>query len=280
MGGCATCGHRTIPSNKVSEVLRAAKTLNKLNLHKAVDAGGSYFDENAQRWCISDVGSIPIEVIVEAILRIKTDPMFVEAYNIAKANTDGGVFLVGGKVYRNLISVIYKIDCGAKDCDWDFLTAKIKRKVKIPKKWCFEEYDSYWGKQLRSPYIVEKNRGFVQFIKHTEKAPKKQLCKIDLMNIKQVFGIKHSSFWRRTPTIENYFDAVPMTIQAIAFDPVEEKFLGTVGLQAILEQKIGVNNHPSIVAQANHKEISIPDILKAKAETLFFDIDWPDGVIA
>jgi hypothetical protein len=169
---------------------------------------------------------------------------------------------------------LYQEPCGLKECDWDFLAEDLVSSVTIPKKWCYTYRDSYWGDVTRSPYQEKKTRSSLHLTK-TQKDSSKVLHKIDLVKLSRVHGVQELikpkfswvPFWKPQPTLNDYFLAVPLDIQAVVFDPIHEQFLGP-GIEAVLRRQVGVNNVKGIEFQAEKNEISIPEILRKKAQVL------------
>lgn len=236
----------------------------------------------------------------EAANAIKTFPEYEEVYSIADNNCELPLYLVGGRAYRSLAMALYENDeseygilgsdpFGSKNCDWDFLTPGFLGKgAYTPDKWCYKVYESY-SSRMASPYSIQRNSSLVRWEKQELRrdqylaVPGKRYdddevyCKIDLINLNRIVWenrkIKPPSwfqFWKKSPTkctLDDYFASVPLDIQAVAFDPNKELFSGP-GIKAVVDRKIRVNNHDSLVEAAKRENCAPVDFLRKKARSL------------
>ena len=81
-----------------------------------------------------------------------------------------------------------------------------------------------------------------------------------------------SSILRRklAPSIENYLTGTPLNVQSIAYDVMKGRLAGNIGLKAIAEKIIRINNKEQAEIYALNKGISLEEMLKRKAESLGF----------
>ena len=76
-------------------------------------------------------------------------------------------------------------------------------------------------------------------------------------------------------TVENYLTGVPLNIQSIAFDINNNRIFGDIGIRALLDKTIAVNNLEEAKIVSDHKKKPIDQIIKEKAETLNFTAVFP-----
>lgn len=144
---------------------------------------------------------------------IKGNKNYQIAEKIIKENASGGMWVVGGFVYRNISSIIY--DSKKPSGDIDFVVENIAEKIKVPKGW--EITKNKFG----NPKI------------------KKGKNEIDISILERSHFINRKKI---KPTIKNYLKGVPFTVQSIAYDIRSRKIIGKVGIKSIKEKSIGVNN--------------------------------------
>lgn len=180
-----------------------------------------------------------MQLQAENIVKEKLEQVpFKEIISIVRQATDGDVYLVGGFIYRTLISNIYQRN--VMGCDLDFITTgKIKEKELA----AFEEHQKH-----------DKYEGF----RATHKG-----VKIDLCEMKNQYHIKKHNL---LPTLKNYFDHVPLTIQAIAFDIKNKVIFEQKAFNAIKNQEIIINNslidQDWLIKKATKKEEELGFVFK------------------
>lgn len=210
--------------------------------------------------------------------KLWADEKFQDALKVARANTKGKLWLVGGKLYRNLICQIYRnetnkfsADLGAGACDFDFLGSKLTWFTHIPDT-CYREYT----KIIRYGYDKDKS---VKVIRNPFKKSKSELGKcprftaddmsIDIVSLDRASGILNGKLPK---TIEGYFMAVPMSIQACALDLDTEELLISEACEAsILHKTVWINNKKELERGAARKCCSQPSLLREKAASLCFN---------
>jgi len=227
--------------------------------------------------------SLSLSQIHKIIDKIKSDPNYEEVYSVAKDNSNSKLYLIGGRVYRAVAEVFHGRDCSLNSCDWDFLAEKLSTFTSVPKKWHHESYSDYGGRVLVNPYKIGKQTGCIKFAKPPHPSKGQDGIKIDLVNLSKLYGIavkyKHSflgiKFSKQQNTLDDYFNAVPMRVQAIAFDPLEDKFYFGKSLADICNETISVNNYDALTHHAELHNKGISAILREKADSLGFKVsDW------
>jgi len=78
-----------------------------------------------------------------------------------------------------------------------------------------------------------------------------------------------------TATLDNYFSGVPLTVHAVAYDIRNNRLVGDMGLDAIRQRVISVNDIHSARYSARKKEMSLEKYIKSKAEELGFRPIYP-----
>jgi hypothetical protein len=142
-------------------------------------------------------------------------PEFVEALSIVKSNSFENVWLIGGSVYRTIASQLYGIPRPA--VDFDFI---IEKPISI--------YDF----NLSQGWTVSANRfGNPKLIGPTQN--------IDFVPLENIYSIKQRNLG---PSIDAYLTGVPLNIQSIAFDVRKSIILGDIGIRALTQKIVEVNN--------------------------------------
>jgi hypothetical protein len=184
--------------------------------------------------------------ITEAFLKaVKDCPEFSEAVGIVKRNARGSIWLIGGFVYRSIVEELYGTPL-TPDVDFDFIVESPAQEFTLPPNWEVA-INSYGNPKFRGPNF-----------------------EIDLIPLKQIHSITRRGI---EPTIENFLSGTPLTVQAIAFDVTNNRVIGEIGISAIKEKRVGVNN----LAQTNHsarlKGKSVEELVKDVADSLRFQAE-------
>lgn len=174
---------------------------------------------------------------------LRKDVAFNEALSVIKENSHGQIYLVGGTVSRTLVSELYGVS--RQGHDFDFLVEKLNENLTSPSGW----------------NVAYHKFGNPTFIKDG--------IEID------VFMLSDHSYIKRNklkPTIENYLEGVPFSIQSVAYDIKNEKLIGNEGIKALRSRKIKVNNIESAKSVAKRKNMSINERMAKKAKSMGFEI--------
>jgi hypothetical protein len=180
------------------------------------------------------------EKVIQKIL--KSDLIYQQALAIVKKNSKGNIWLVGGYLFRNLASELYHL-LKPDILDLDFIVEQAREQVEIPLGW-----------------EIKVNRfGTKRFIKGN--------LRIDFITIPAI----HSLVRRNLPfSIENYLTGVPLTVQALAYDPTNNKLVGGVGVKALLDKTVSINNQEEAKWYSRELGMTIEEYLKDKADSLGF----------
>lgn len=164
------------------------------------------------------------------------------ALEIVKHNSEGKVWLIGGFIFRNIVSYLY--GTSFRNTDFDFLVEKPKSNITLSPGW--EIHTNGFGNKR----LICSNLS-IDFI---------PLNNLDYVNKNHL-----------KPSIKNYLKGVPLTIQSIAYDYQNETIIGKVGKQAILDKTVAINN----LEQALSYFIPPKDLITEKATSLGFTPIFP-----
>jgi len=182
----------------------------------------------------------------EILRRIKADPYWLEVVTLVQRNVSGKFYLVGGKLYRTALEVCYGIDAGSVKADWDFLALKVEPQyVSLTNGWRFarfpirDEEEAYPEEMTVRSARLEKRqtRNVVAGIVVPSLFGRlKVLTKLDIIDVRDT-----QNYRKPLNDISGYFDAVPISIQAIAYDFHKDEIIGDRGIWSIMNRTIFVN---------------------------------------
>lgn len=178
---------------------------------------------------------------------LRGNHQFEEAYEIARKNSRGNVWLIGGYIYRNLVRIIYGDGSVHMPplTDIDFLLEGQTKEPYMPPGWEFK------FTSRRDPSFIRKN------------------VKIDLNDITNYYSILVRDL---PPTIANYLTGNPLNIQSLAFDIGAKKLIiGKATVEAINNRVLKINNWRMAEEIVEQIGISLEDMLKTKADELGFN---------
>jgi len=171
------------------------------------------------------------------------DEDYLSALRVAKNNSEGGVWLIGGAVYRTLLFG----DCDQAK-DYDFVVEEIHKDLWVPGR-----------------YQATRNRfGSVKLVSLTGE--------MDLILLRNIYQIKSRDL---KPEIDNFLKGVPLNIHSIVYDVGQQKVIGDVGIAAIKEKVVRVNDFEMAEYRAKMLGVSVKDLLEQKAMELAFDYELP-----
>lgn len=179
---------------------------------------------------------------------VENDTDFKEAVNLVKKNSSGNIWLVGGFLYQNLTAELYGLP-KKKAKDIDFIVENLKEKIILPKNW--KEKVTGYG----NPKLV-KSDGLI----------------IDLVPLDNINSIIRRGL---LATIENYLTGVPLNIQSIVFDVNSNNVFGDIGIKAMFNKVVIINDLKQAKINSKHKKKPINQIVKEKAELLGFSFVLP-----
>lgn len=228
-------------------------------------------------------------VIQRAIEDVKRTPLWQDAIDIARKNTYGKVYLVGGWVYRSITDRLYNMDGKPVegDIDYDFLlTAKAhkqwlpldkantifaisKFRMPPPAPWYWQGGLRPGGSSYSYPNATRAHYG--QPLTKLRNTPDKRihsatavhndtLTKVDLISLKDITRLSDT----KLGSIGDYFNAVPLDVQAVAYDLEADMLLGP-GIKAIQSKVVSWNNQKNL-----NPYHYAPDYIASKAKALGF----------
>ncbi|NQU79280.1 hypothetical protein HQ545_05950 [Candidatus Woesearchaeota archaeon] len=185
------------------------------------------------------------ELLLQKLKRIES---FKQVVSIVRSNSKGNIYLVGGTVSRTLVNAIY--GDGQIEQDFDFVVDKVNDELDIPEGWT------------------------VSYHKFGNPSFGKGKVEIDIFPLSDHQYIKKNN---KEPTIDNFLEGTPFTIQALAFDINNNKLIGKKGVEALKEKKFEVNNAVQAKELARRKGVTVNQRMLHKAKTMNFDIEPFDG---
>ena len=179
---------------------------------------------------------------------IEKCPEFKRALKIVSNNSYGNTWLIGGMVYRTIVSEIYGRP--RPRVDLDFIVEYDSPSFNLPRGWEVEE-NSFSNPKFRNGEET-----------------------IDYVPLKNIFSIRNRGL---EPKIENYLSGVPLTVNSIVFDIEKQKLMGEIGIQAIIAKTVAVNNFHFAKYAAEKKKKTLNQFIKEKADSLNFTPVFPKG---
>lgn len=177
---------------------------------------------------------------------IKDCEEYPEAVEIVKRNSSGNIWLIGGMVFRTLASQLY--GSPKPEVDLDFVIEKANSTILLPTGWA-----------------ERKNRfGNPKFVNGEKQ--------IDFIPLNAIYSINSRGL---EPIIENYLSGVPLTMQAVIYDVINNRLIGEKGIDAIKRRVVEVNDLAFAEHAAKKKEKSLHDYIQEKANELSFTPIFP-----
>jgi hypothetical protein len=176
----------------------------------------------------------------------QSSPEYREAYDIVRANSSGRIWLIGGFVYRTLASQLY--DTPRPEIDLDFLVENPTSRLSPPRGW-----EVAWNRFGNPKLLRGKDR-------------------IDIVPLDSVYSIRLRGL---EPTVENFLTGAPLNVQSIAFDIEADRVVGDVGLGALRERTVAVNDLCFAEYAAKKKGLPLHEMIRKKADELRFAAVYP-----
>lgn len=185
----------------------------------------------------------PIQTSLRRMFRmyLEQNQKYYRASRLARQNSSGGLWLIGGSVFRTLAYLMYGTPM-PKVVDFDFLVDSLREPLIHPG---WERRTNRYG----NPKFVDGDESF------------------DLMPIKTTINIIRR---RVPPTVENFLDAAPFTAQMIALNCLDMRLVDRGGIQALLDREIKVNDPEGARILAERKSKTVLEVMvKLTAELQF-----------
>lgn len=172
------------------------------------------------------------------------DSDYGQAVDLVKSNSSGNLWLIGGYVFKSLVNVLYGGVGGSKD--FDFVVEQSNEEIVLPEGWA----------------KTENRFGNWKF--------SKQGCKpIDFILLRKIYQIEKRGL---RPCIENYLKGVPLNFHSIAWDVRGERLIGDVGLRALEERVVKINDLEMARLWAERYDFSLRELVEQKAREIGFEI--------
>ena len=168
------------------------------------------------------------------------NPIFKETSSLVEQNSQGKIWIIGWFVYKNLASSLY--GTVQYEYDIDFI---VEHKNEILKK--VDDWNIEVNSYLNPNYVREGNKMSFTDIHKT---------------------IRASGFGSQT--IEDFILYTPLNIQSIAYDILDDKLIGDIGINALKEKIVKVNNLAQAEFFAQRKNKTLKEIITEKARELDF----------
>jgi hypothetical protein len=167
---------------------------------------------------------------------------FLQAIEIARANSGGNIWIIGGFVFRNLAAALYS---GVEyHSDIDLVSdIALNTELRCPIGWSMRKNSYGTPKFERGDYSI------------------------DLSSL-----VGWSSIERRKlrSSITNALSGTPLTVQSIAYDVQRQQILGEIGINAVVSRTVAVNNREQAEIYAERKKKPLRQIISEKAQALGF----------
>ncbi len=171
--------------------------------------------------------------------------IFSEVLELARQNSEGKIWLMGGFLYKNIAAALYGGETYTKDID---LIVE-KRNVSL--------------KQVPN-WIIETNSYGVANYTRLD-------CKMSMTDIRKAIRVSNMV----NPTVEEFIEETPLNIQSIALDLDKKVLIGKRGIDALNKRVVKVNNLPQAKYYAERKRKSLETIIIEKANELNFEYELP-----
>lgn len=168
------------------------------------------------------------------------DSAFQEVLDLVKNNSKGKIWIIGGFIYRNIVSKLNNTD--PYNYDIDFIVEKKNKTLKKVNGWRIEN-NSYNNPN----YVNDKHK--TSFT--------------DIRKAIRVSGMTE-------PTIDAFILDTPLNIQSIAYDLRNNKLLGEIGVKGLINKVVKVNNREQANFYAKRKGKTLNQIIAEKAQELGF----------
>ena len=193
----------------------------------------------------------------EVLRRLSLNKNFSDVCQLAFNTCCHKPYLVGGKVYRTLVEVLYDYPARSECCDYDFISTRVgatKRKI----------FDGWLRTRASYKSGAKRNKSRSLNLKSHNG------CRVDIMSLPCMPLINEGKY---TANLIGYFGIVPLSIQAIAMDIEKGEIFGLAGPQSIKEHFVWVNNKHQIKNYAEFKKITEAGYIEKKAKSIRFGFE-------
>lgn len=175
---------------------------------------------------------------------ISDNSAYITALELVRQVSGNGskIWLIGSLVYGSIASSMYSTN--HQNSDLDFIVETLKRNYRVRNGW--QRKENSFG----NPKFVYGN------------------LQADIVPLCDCHYIQSN---RLKPSIDNFFKGSPLNVQAIAFDVHIREIVGDVGILAILERKVRINNLEEAKNTARLKSKTLNQYAQDIATKLEFD---------
>jgi hypothetical protein len=173
-----------------------------------------------------------MDIINDIIL---PDKNFQEALGIARNNSYGKIWLIGGFLYKSLVHKPSK--------DFDIVVEEAKSSLIVPEGW-------------------ERRINHFKGIKLVN--GKKE---IDFMPLADTYYIKTKNL---IPSIDNFLEGAGLNIHCLAYDILDKKIIGDAGIRSLEDKTVSAYNREMLEYGASLYGKTPNEMIKQKAEELGF----------
>lgn len=182
--------------------------------------------------------------------RLMASGKFREALMLACQNSKGRLWLIGGTVFRTLVSILYGTPV-PPETDFDFIVEELEKTITFPENEGWRMKENHY----KNPKLV------------------KDGLSVDLVPLATVHSIVRRGV---DPTIENVLSGAPLNIQSIAYNCTRRQIVGDIGFHAIQNKIVAVNDHVGAKIQSERKNMTVPDLVHKYATELSFTAQLPE----
>lgn len=181
---------------------------------------------------------------------IRNDKAYQPIQKIVMDNSKrGGVWLIGGYVYRNLIKLVYGTNGHKQPKDYDFLVEEPKKEMILPFGW------------IRKKTMF----GSPKFFRIWDFT---RVDVVPLANVHVFHGEKNKS------DINTYLNGVPLNVQSIAYNLRTGRIEGNAGLESIEKRSVSIMSREKLEeAVRMRKDMTVEKYIQESADSLGFNIE-------
>jgi len=190
---------------------------------------------------------------------LNKDPNFKDAYQMVCNRSKTKPYLVGGKLYRTLIELMYDYPARSHSCDFDFAVCEVVKRKRFKEK-TISLHDGTFD-YIQVPVNGTYGNG------GSTKMRTREGASIDLIDIS---GLKAVRAKKQPLSIEGYIGSVPLSVQAIAMDIEKCEVFGKVGLDSLNEKYVWVHNSFTMEQYIKYKGGTVDRYIKKKADSIRF----------
>jgi hypothetical protein len=184
--------------------------------------------------------------------KISRDIHFNLALSIVRDNckdNGGEIWIIGGFLYKSLVELLYG-SCENPPKDYDFIIEKVDEKIILPQEW--ERKVNRFG-----------NPKFIM--------PSSEI-EIDFVPIDKVYSVLERKI--ENPDINDYLNGVPLNIHSIAYNISEKRISGDIGIKALEEKTVRVNDLEMAKDAAELYDTTVNEMIRKKSEELGFKAEY------